>query len=51
MILDKYRCIKIVDETDEDYLYSLTEAIESGKFYYVDDPEDILKKYMCEYQL
>ena len=49
VVLDKYNCVKVVDETDEDYVYSLTEPIVGGKFYYIDDPQDILKNYMSEY--
>lgn len=49
VVLDKYNCIKVVDETGEDYVYSLTEPIKGGKFYYIDDPKNILKKYISEF--
>lgn len=42
--------IKVVDDSEEDYLYDLINprpidnSSPGGKFYYIDDPQDILKK-------
>lgn len=47
--------LKVVDDSEEDYMYDLTNPrpsdgeSEGGKFYYKDDPQNILRKYMKEY--
>lgn len=52
IVFDKNNTLKVVDETEEDYIYALSEPNNlGGKFFYiVDDPRGILKKYMKEYK-
>lgn len=46
IVRDKNRDLKVVDDTDEDYLYDLTEPNNlGGKFFYLDDPYGILARY------
>ena len=51
IVFDKNNTLKVVDETEEDYIYALSEPNNlGGKFFYIDDPWGILKKYMKEYK-
>ncbi len=51
IVLDENKDLKVVDETEEDYIYLLSEPNSlGGKFYYMEDPKGILKAYMEEYQ-
>lgn len=56
IVRDKNDSIKVVDDSEEDYIYNLTNprpldgSSKGGKFYYIDDPKKILKKYMEEYK-
>lgn len=51
IVLDKYKNLKVVDETEEDYIYILSEPNSlGGKFYFIDDPKGILKDYMEKYK-
>ncbi len=56
IVKDKYGTIKVVDDSEEDYIYDLTApkpfdgSSQGGKFYYTDDPKGILKGYMEEYR-
>lgn len=47
IVRDKNRDLKVVDDTDEDYLYDLTKPNDlGGKFFYLDDPYGILARYI-----
>ena len=52
IVFDKNNTLKVVYETEEDYIYALSEPNNlGGKFFYiVDDHRGILKKYMNEYK-
>ena len=51
IVLDEYDDLKVVDDEEEDYNYSLiAPGGRGGKFYYTDDPQGILKDYMSAYQ-
>lgn len=51
IVFDKNNTLKVVDETEEDYMYILSEPNNlGGKFFYIDDTWGILKKYMKEYK-
>lgn len=51
IVFDENNTLKVVDETEEDYVYILNEPNNlGGKFFYIDDPWGILKKYMKEYK-
>lgn len=51
IVLDEDENIKVVDNDEEDYNYDLTEPTgASGRFYYVDDPQGVLKDYMNAYE-
>lgn len=50
VVRDKFNTIKIVDDSEEDYIYDLNNpkpldgSSEGGKFYIIDDPTNILKE-------
>lgn len=47
IVRDKNGDLKVVDDTDEDYLYNLNEPNNlGGKFFYLDDPYGILARYI-----
>ena len=51
IVLDEDENIKLVDNDEEDYSYDLIRPNSpGGKFYYVDDPQGVLKKYMSAYE-
>lgn len=51
VVRDRYKVLKVVDETEEDYVYDLTNPDNlGGKFYYIEDSKDILKEYISEYR-
>ncbi|MDD7305337.1 MAG: hypothetical protein PUG67_01970 [Peptoniphilaceae bacterium] len=56
IVRDKAGMLKVVDDSDEDYIYNLKEprpadgSSKGGKFYFVDDPYNVLKKYMEIYK-
>lgn len=53
VVKDKQGNLKVVDDSGEDYLYDLNnprpvDATSAyGKFYIVEDPNDILQDYIC----
>lgn len=48
---DDNGCLKVVDDTEEDYIYDLSEPnTRGGKFYYLDGPQGILKDLMSAYK-
>ena len=51
IVRDDNGWLKVVDDTDEDYIYDLSEPnTRGGKFYYLDDPQEILKDLMSAYK-
>ncbi|WP_322627657.1 hypothetical protein [Aedoeadaptatus coxii] len=47
IVRDKDQNLKVVDDTEEDYIYDLQEPNDiRGVFFYRDDPYDILRNYM-----
>lgn len=47
IVRDKNGDLKVVDDTDEDYLYNLNEPNDlGGQFFYLDDPYGILARYI-----
>lgn len=56
IVKDKNQTLKVVDDSEEDYIYDLKNpkpmdgSSEGGQFYYLDDPNGILKNYMEEYK-
>lgn len=51
IVLDEDGNLKVVDNEEEDYNYDLSAPTRgSGKFYYMDDPQGVLKKYMAAYE-
>lgn len=51
VVCDRYKVLKDVDETKEDYVYDSTNPDNlGGKCYYIEDSKDILKEYMSEYK-
>ncbi|WP_077074662.1 hypothetical protein [Aedoeadaptatus urinae] len=47
IVRDKNRDLKVVDDTDEDYLYNLNAPNDlGGQFFYLDDPYGILARYI-----
>ncbi len=51
IVRDDYGKLKVVDDEEEDYNYSLiAPGGRGGKFYYVDDPQGVLKDYMNAYE-
>ncbi|WP_322630904.1 hypothetical protein [Aedoeadaptatus coxii] len=47
IVRDKDQNLKVVDDTEEDYIYDLREPNDiGGIFFYRDDPYDILRDYM-----
>ena len=50
IVLDEDGIYKVVDNEEEDYIYDICEPTgASGRFYYVDDPQGILKKVLPRY--
>ena len=55
IVKDQYDTLKVVDDSDEDYIYCLTNPApgtgysEGGIFHYIDDPSGILANYMEKY--
>lgn len=51
IVRDDNGWLKVVDDTEEDYIYDLSEPnTRGGKFYYLDDPQGILKDLMNAYK-
>ena len=56
IVKDKYQSLKVVDDSEEDYIYDLknpkptTGSSKGGKFYYTDDPDGVLRNYMEKYK-
>ena len=51
IVRDDNGWLKVVDDTDEDYIYDLSEPnTRGGKFYYLDEPQGILKDLMSAYK-
>lgn len=47
IVRDKNGDLKVVDDTDEDYLYNLKKPNDlGGRFFYQDDPYGILARYI-----
>lgn len=51
IVRDEYDDLKVVDDEEEDYNYDLTApGGRGGRFYYTDDPQGILKRWMDAYE-
>lgn len=51
IVLDEDGIYKVVDDEEEDYVYNICEPTgASGRFYYVDDPQGLLKRYLPKYE-
>lgn len=56
IVRDKNSNLKVVDDSEEDYMYNLANpkpwdgSSEGGIFKYIDDPQNLLKNIMEEYK-